>query len=103
MIKDAHFSWIPGPARYDDPDMSEPCPIRFCVLNPRSNQERDDLLMQGCEMRDCLGQCSLCFETRFLVADSLTIEGDDYPTMLAQARRACEKSTRAGDVAARNA
>lgn len=88
----SEFSWIPETARYDDPDMSEPCPIRFCVLNPRSNDERDALLAEGCEMRDCLGQCSLCFETRFLVADTETIEGDTYPAILAQARQKCQQS-----------
>jgi hypothetical protein len=71
--------------------MPERCPIRFCTLNPRSNQERDELVAEGCEMRDCLGQCSLCFDTRFLVADTLTIEGEDYPSIIAQARRYCEQ------------
>ena len=94
MIKHTEFSWIPRPARYDEPVMSEPCPIRFCVLNPRSNAERDALLAEGCEMRDCLGQCSLCFETRFLVADTMTIEGEDYPDILAQARHFCEQRDR---------
>lgn len=71
--------------------MPDPCPIRFCTLNPHSNQERDELIAQGCELRDCLGQCSLCFETRFLVADTLTIEGDDYATILEEARRHCRQ------------
>ncbi len=79
--------------------MSEPCPIRFCVLNPRSNQERDDLLAQGCEMRDCLGQCSLCFETRFVVVESKTIEGGEYAAILADARRACEQTAATSNAA----
>jgi uncharacterized protein YuzB (UPF0349 family) len=90
-MKHTEFSWISEHARYDEPDMSEPCPIRFCVLNPRSNEERDDLLAQGCEMRDCLGQCSLCFETRFLVTDTQTIEGESYPAILARARKNCQQ------------
>jgi uncharacterized protein YuzB (UPF0349 family) len=73
--------------------MSGPCNIRFCVLNPRSSEERDALIAEGCEQRDCLGQCSLCFETRFVVTDSMTIEGEDYPAILAQARRQCEQRT----------
>jgi uncharacterized protein YuzB (UPF0349 family) len=76
--------------------MSEPCPIRFCNLNPRSNAERASLLAAGCEQRDCLGRCSLCFETRFLVADTLTIKGEDYESILAEARAACERIGRAG-------
>lgn len=72
--------------------MSQPCPIRFCVLNPRSNEERDALLAQGCEQRDCLGQCSLCFETRFLVAGATIIDQpDDYTALLAEARRLCNE------------
>ncbi len=73
--------------------MPQPCPIRFCTLNPRSNQEREDLIAAGCEQRDCLGQCSLCFETRFVVADGMTIEGKDYPSIIDQARRYCEQRT----------
>lgn len=71
--------------------MPDPCRIQFCTLNPRSNEERDWLVGAGCEQRDCLGQCSLCFETRFVVADTLTVEGEDYETIVAEARRVCEK------------
>jgi hypothetical protein len=70
--------------------MTDPCPIRFCALNPRSNEERDALTAQGCAMRDCLGQCSLCFETRFLAVEATIIdEPDDYPALLAKARTLC--------------
>lgn len=79
--------------------MPDRCPIRFCVLNPRSNEERDALLAAGCEMRDCLGQCSLCFETRFLVADTATLdEPDNYTALLDAAKRLCAQ--RAGQPAA---
>lgn len=70
--------------------MPDPCRIRFCVLNPRTNKERDALVAEGCEMRDCLGQCSLCFETRFLaVGPTVLDEPDDYDALLAKARRLC--------------
>lgn len=69
--------------------MSEPCPIQFCTQNPRSNEERDWLIAAGCELRDCLGQCSMCFETRFVVADTLTVEGEDYEAIVAEAKKAC--------------
>ena len=70
--------------------MPDPCRIRFCVLNPRSNRERDALVAAGCEMRDCLGQCSLCFETRFLEVNQTIIdEPDDYDALLAKARKLC--------------
>ncbi|MCC5822937.1 MAG: hypothetical protein LAT64_04570 [Phycisphaerales bacterium] len=75
--------------------MADPCRIRFCVLNPRSNQERDALVAEGCEMRDCLGQCSLCFETRFLEAGQTIIdEPDDYAELLDKARRLCAERAR---------
>lgn len=60
--------------------------IRFCTLNPRSLKEREELLAQGCESRDCLGRCSMCFDTRFVVADDTTFVGDDYPSAIARAR-----------------
>lgn len=74
--------------------MSRPCLIRFCVLNPRTPAEREALIAQGCEQRDCLGQCSLCFETRFLAAGTTIIDQpDDYTALLDQARRLCTERT----------
>lgn len=68
--------------------MSDTPHIQFCSQNPRGLAEFDWLITSGCELRDCLGRCSLCFETRFVVVDeTLTIEGEDYPTILAEAVR----------------
>ena len=60
--------------------------IRFCTQNPRTNAERDALLAAGCVLRDCLSNCSRCFETRFLCVGDEAIEGEDYDTILAKAR-----------------
>lgn len=64
-----------------------PRPIRFCTQNPRTNAERQALLDAGCVLRDCLSNCSRCFYTRFLCVDDEPIEGDDYESILAEARR----------------
>ncbi len=64
----------------------QPGAIRFCTQNPRTNAERDALLAAGCVLRDCLSNCSRCFETRFLCVGDTSIEGEDYETILAQAR-----------------
>jgi len=56
--------------------------IRFCVNNPRSLAEREDLLARGHECRSCLGNCDRCFETRFLEIDGAFVEGSSYPSIL---------------------
>ena len=52
--------------------------IRFCVNNPRSPAEREDLIARGAECRDCLSNCERCFETRYLEIDGDFIEGASY-------------------------
>ncbi len=75
--------------------------IQFCSQNPRGLAEFDWLIAAGCELRDCLGRCSLCFETRFVVVDeTLTIEGEDYAAILAEAARAVNPAPAAPDSAA---
>ncbi len=59
--------------------------IRFCVNNPRSLAERNALIEAGYECRDCLGNCTRCFETRFLEIDGKNIEGDSYNEILRSA------------------
>ena len=41
-------------------------PARFCINNPRNLEERKFLFDQSFECRDCLSNCTRCFETRFL-------------------------------------
>lgn len=63
--------------------MDQPKPdIRFCVNNPRGLAERNDLIARGFVNRDCLGNCSRCFETRFLEIEDEFIEGDSYDAIL---------------------
>jgi uncharacterized protein YuzB (UPF0349 family) len=71
--------------------MQAPCPIQFCTLNPRSLAERQALIDAGCEPKDCLGRCSRCFDARFVVADGIVVEGDDYATIIARAKAFCDK------------
>jgi uncharacterized protein YuzB (UPF0349 family) len=56
--------------------------IRFCVNNPRSLEERNELIERGALVRDCLGNCTRCFETRFLEIDDTFVEGDSYPEII---------------------
>jgi uncharacterized protein YuzB (UPF0349 family) len=56
--------------------------IRFCVNNPRSLVERNELLARGYECIGCLGNCTRCFETRFLEIDNRFIEGESYPHII---------------------
>lgn len=58
--------------------------VRFCVNNPRSLAERDELIARGYDCKGCLGNCDRCFETRFLEIGGRFVEGEDY----AQIRRA---------------
>lgn len=68
--------------------MTEPkANIRFCVNNPRSLAERNALLAQGHECLGCLGNCSRCFETRFLEINGRLVEGDSYEQILDRAQR----------------
>ena len=69
--------------------------ILFCVNNPRSLEERQMLMDAGCRMRDCLGLCSRCFETRLVVVADEPIEGEDYGSILAHARTHREPGSRA--------
>jgi len=63
--------------------MDQPTPeIRFCINNPRNLQERQDLIDKGIPSRDCLGNCTRCFETRFLEIDDEQIEGESYQQIL---------------------
>lgn len=60
--------------------------IRFCVNNPRTLQERNELLERGYQCLGCLGNCTRCFETRFLEIGGEFIEGDRYEQILPEAR-----------------
>lgn len=57
--------------------------IRFCVNNPRTLAERNELIARGFDCRDCLGNCKACFEGRFLMINGEIIEGDSYRQILA--------------------
>lgn len=56
--------------------------IRFCVNNPRNLAERNDLIARGYECLGCLGNCTECFETRFLEIDNAFVTGASYDEML---------------------
>lgn len=73
--------------------MSQPeQPILFCINNPRSLQERQQLTDAGCVSRDCLGICSRCFDTRFVAVRDEIIEGESYERIIAEARRAAQRA-----------
>lgn len=59
--------------------------IRFCVNNPPTLAERNDLIARGFLCRDCLGNCSACFEGRFLEIDDEFVEGESYDEILQNA------------------
>lgn len=59
-----------------------PKPIRYCVNNPRNLLERQALADHGFICRDCLSNCTRCFETRFLEINDTFIEGDSYEQIL---------------------
>ncbi len=68
--------------------MSTPVPrIRFCVNNPRTLAERNALIANGHECVGCLGNCTRCFETRFLEIDKVFIEGESYEQITEQPPR----------------
>jgi uncharacterized protein YuzB (UPF0349 family) len=56
--------------------------VRFCVSNPRSLAERNDLIARGYECLGCLGNCTECFETRFLEINDTYIVGESYEQIL---------------------
>ena len=60
--------------------------IRFCVNNPRSLTERNELIERGFECVGCLGNCSQCFETRFLEIGDRFVEGESYDEILKNAK-----------------
>ncbi len=67
--------------------MDSPKPnIRFCINNPRNLAERQDLINQGYPSRDCLGNCTRCFETRFLEINDEQIEGETYQQIIDSAK-----------------
>jgi uncharacterized protein YuzB (UPF0349 family) len=78
---------MPGPKRT----------IRFCVNNTISLAERERLVAEGCEMRDCLGRCGPCFDRRFVAVGTEIIEGDDYDSILAEARRVASTAPELAD------
>lgn len=81
-----------------------PRTIRFCVNNPRSLEERQLLLDSGCDLRDCLGRCSACFDERFVMVGREVIEGPDFPSIIAQARavaRPCHANPQPADAHSR--
>ncbi len=57
-------------------------PTRFCINNPRNLEERKFLFDQSFECRDCLSNCTRCFETRFLEINDTFVEGDSYTQIL---------------------
>lgn len=65
--------------------MDESSPrVRFCVNNPRTLAERNDLIARGHECVGCLGNCTECFETRFLEIDDTFVEGESYEKILSK-------------------
>lgn len=56
--------------------------IRFCVNNPRTIQERNDLVERDFACLGCLGNCDRCFETRFLEINNRFVEGGSYQEIL---------------------
>jgi len=59
-------------------DKKQVPPIRFCINNPRNLTERQDLIARGIPSKDCLGNCTRCFQTRFLEIQGTQIEGQSY-------------------------
>jgi len=56
--------------------------VRFCVNNPRSLEEREGLLARGFVCKGCLGNCTRCFESRFLELNDRFVEGNTYDEIL---------------------
>lgn len=74
----------PDQSAESKPNNPKPNPkhIRFCVNNPRNLEERQALFDQGFTCRDCLSNCTRCFETRFLELNNRYVEGDSYEQIL---------------------
>lgn len=66
----------------DKAPIKEATHIRFCVNNPPTLAERNDLITRGFDCRDCLGNCSACFEGRFLEIHDEFVEGETYEEIL---------------------
>jgi len=66
------------------PDAAKPIKVRFCVNNPRTLTERNALIESGHECVGCLGNCTRCFETRFLEINNAFFEGDSYDEILSK-------------------
>ncbi len=61
----------------------KPVEIRFCVNNARGLKERNELIALGFDCRDCLGDCSACFDDgRFLEIDGEIVRGEFYNEIL---------------------
>ncbi len=56
--------------------------VRFCINNPRNLAERQDLIARGIPSKDCLGNCSACFEGRFLEIQGEIVPGESYQEIL---------------------
>jgi uncharacterized protein YuzB (UPF0349 family) len=67
----------------DSPDQAKQS-VRFCVNNPPTLSERNELIARGFDCRDCLGNCSDCFEGRFLEIDDEFVEGESYDEILSK-------------------
>lgn len=68
------------------PEPQNPVSIRFCVNNPRNLIERNDLIARGYACEGCLGNCTRCFETRFLEINNRFVEGEDYQKIIESTR-----------------
>ncbi len=66
--------------------------VRFCVNNPRTLAERNALIAAGHECLGCLGNCTRCFETRFLEINDRFIEGEDYDQIIRDAKADSERA-----------
>jgi len=75
----------------DTPD--QPARIRFCVNNPRTLAERNELIARGYACLGCLGNCTRCFETRYLEVNGEFIEGESYDRITRGIDREQESNT----------
>jgi len=73
----------------DEPSTSK---VRFCVNNPRTLAERNALIEAGHECLGCLGNCTRCFETRFLEINNRFVEGEDYDQIIRDAKADDERA-----------
>jgi len=73
-------------------DSSKPI-IRFCVNNPRNLDERNNLIAMGFDCLGCLGNCEVCFETRYLEINGRFITGDSFEQILEKSIEQADKKT----------